>query len=432
MANHLTAFLDTMVFLHYPAFSELPWCTILGATSVELVVAETILYELDHHKDRHPHGTVRKRAGRVLGEFERLTSTDGAGDVAPGITIRVLMFEDEPTVTSTRLSRDVPDDRLLLAALRHRELHSGANLVIVSNDVPMRLKARSLGLACIGMPDDLRHPDPQDEYQRQLASREEEIRRLRIQKPQLELAISNGTNVTELAVPPLPETREDYSKRRWKKLTDGLKEIAISAPGSLHLALVPGYVAAQDAAPYNAALLIHFAALRAYLGDAYELEMVKARAMPLALIVRNIGNGPATKVCVTLNAPDGVRFYDPRAFPRPAAPPEPPARPLGLLEYPRVSFPISTGEDRAARALHQIDAARRAEENARRLKVAPDGKQVRFRMDQIIQHDPYSCPKVAIALADPDNPRNFCVQAELVAAELPEPIRTKIHFRLPV
>ncbi len=58
MVNSLSLFLDTMVFLHYPLFTELDWLDMTGVEEVEIIISSVVFYELDEHKDKNNHQLV--------------------------------------------------------------------------------------------------------------------------------------------------------------------------------------------------------------------------------------------------------------------------------------------------------------------------------------------------------------------------------------
>ena len=148
--NAIRAILDTNVYLHYKLFSEIDWAVALHQSgAVRIVVPMVVLRELDQQKNvgRKP---VNQEARRVLRRLQELLEGQGRGRVSIG---------DQQTIEVARdLPRHVPHpvaDEEVLDRAEAFEGRPGGQLVIVTGDLSMRIRAEVRNLRTVMLTDDL-------------------------------------------------------------------------------------------------------------------------------------------------------------------------------------------------------------------------------------------------------------------------------------
>lgn len=138
MKKKINYLLDTNVLMTSPysinAFDE-----------HDVSIADITLEELDHHKtDYGDTGANVRQAIRILDEYRRM------GNLAEGVgmgngkgTLRIEVNHLKTTIPET-WDQNAPDNRILRVAKGMKE--DGLNVILVSNDINMRLKADILGI----------------------------------------------------------------------------------------------------------------------------------------------------------------------------------------------------------------------------------------------------------------------------------------------
>lgn len=148
-------FCDANVFLHYAPFDQVDWPSELGYKAVVLVVPVAVLRALDRYKSDREHKRQQKRARQVLPLFGKYGLVVSPGALAPVRSgVELLLRDREPPIPGDFDAAD-PDDRIVADALDFRWTHPGANVLVLSGDYAVRLKARGRGLEQRAVPDHL-------------------------------------------------------------------------------------------------------------------------------------------------------------------------------------------------------------------------------------------------------------------------------------
>jgi len=148
-------FSDANVFLQFEVFDQVDWPKELGHTAVVLVVPTAVLRALDRYKSDREHRRRQKRARQVLPLFGKYALGVPPGAPAPIRSgVELLVRDREPPIPGD-FDPDDPDDRILADALDFRWTRPGANVVVLSGEYTVRLKARSRGLEQQAVPDHL-------------------------------------------------------------------------------------------------------------------------------------------------------------------------------------------------------------------------------------------------------------------------------------
>ncbi len=152
--------LDTNVLLHDPT-------ALMSFEENDLVIPITVLEEVDKFKKGPDLLNYHAREiARQLDEIARaggLTSDEGA-PLGEGLgTLRVVVGGSlHPSMKNAFLA-DSPDHRILSTACKVRDSHPDRDVVLISKDVSLRLKARSLGMTAEDYESD-KAPEPEKLY----------------------------------------------------------------------------------------------------------------------------------------------------------------------------------------------------------------------------------------------------------------------------
>jgi len=138
-----TVVLDTNVLLADPR-------ALFAYPGTEIVIPETVLSELDKLKTARIDPDLRFRGREVSRQIFELARdgslTDGV-DIEEGATLRIMPFEFNLNELPEGFSTRSPDEKILATAyLLNKALGEDDELLLVTNDLNMLLKAQALGI----------------------------------------------------------------------------------------------------------------------------------------------------------------------------------------------------------------------------------------------------------------------------------------------
>jgi len=142
---------DTNMFLRAEApFEEVDWLGTVGGSALRLVLPIAVVHELDRLK-RQGNNTTQSMARQSLRWLYQNLPRDPAGRTgelaaAPGVTVEVFVH-DGPT-----RSPDV--DALTIDVARWLGIVSDVPVKLVTRDLGMRLRAQTIGVHAVQLPDD--------------------------------------------------------------------------------------------------------------------------------------------------------------------------------------------------------------------------------------------------------------------------------------
>ncbi len=320
-------FPDTNVFLHFTFFPEVDWPSQLQCDRVCLVISAPVLRELEKYKNDRASERRRNRSRRVLKEFEQLTANWKPRDVIElraGTTLELDVSSPDMTPHTGLLDAALEDDRILAHILKFKSDHPEADVLLLSDDRGMRLKARALDIRCLVPPEELRLGDEPTATERELARLQGEVASLRDKVAILSLqSKSPGGRSSELvfryAPPGIPSDEEVTAmveKRKkqliWKSQARGLFQYRFPHEEREIESYLPRY--------------------RGYVITRAEYLSFAATLIEVSLTVLNSGLVPAEDVVVEVEFPSGFHVFTEYDFPVQPMEPTPPQ--IGTLRVP--------------------------------------------------------------------------------------------------
>ncbi len=160
-------YLDTNVYLHYKDFEQVGWRAMVR-DDVTIAVPYFVVGEIDKHKDQD-RGRVQKRAKKTATRFSEIF-LDGIATTMPVVVV------DNPPVegfAKNQLSKEISDDWILLSALCSGQ--DRQEIIIVSGDNGILMKAKQKGLKFLKMPDSLLLAVELSEEEKEIKKLKEEL-----------------------------------------------------------------------------------------------------------------------------------------------------------------------------------------------------------------------------------------------------------------
>lgn len=296
------AVIDTNFLLGSVQLKDIDWRNELGCSDVALIVCMTVVRQLDRQKAPR----LRDRARTRLAQIE---SADGT-EIAPQVTLTIDRNDFRDQQFPTHLSPNIEDDRILLHALNYA---ADSNVVLVTRDAGLRIKAKAAGLQVLGL-DQYADEPTTTEQESELRKLRTENAALRDQMPRLrvECTIASSHKISDARHPytlqsQAPLLEHEKQLREARELRDRLLH------GQTHqLALGVGF---YDAHRFEADWDNHLGQLDTYLRTENKRRQRASLAFPLRVALRNDGRVAAEAIQVQLRyPPDKVRPRDPSIF----------------------------------------------------------------------------------------------------------------------
>lgn len=203
----LYCFLDTNIFLEFKPITEINWLKELDASKVCLIVTSVVVQELDNHKSGN-NSRLKKKARKWTAFLEKLdVGSDNA--IRQNVTLRLDLSEPNvDTFADYNLSASVADDRLLAKIIEFAKRNEAHNVVVVSDDSAVHLKARGQNLSDSKLSEENRLEHESDPIKKELNELRIENARLRNTQPKLQLGFRDATSKLRNFV----RTWNDFSK----------------------------------------------------------------------------------------------------------------------------------------------------------------------------------------------------------------------------
>lgn len=349
--KRVTAFLDTVVFLHYQPFEQINWPQVLGADEVVLTVAPVVIRELDRHKDgQNTTKRSKERARKVAGRLRDLWAEGPESVIGEGVTIRYIVHEPQVDYSVHGLSRDWQDDQLLASIIDVRQRGETGEIVLVTRDVGPELRARHHGIGVIRLPERLELQEEPDPSEKRIRELERELKEARHAIPKLDLRFTNGENRLTLRRPEPVSTAEEWiarqvaeirqkHPRRGAALPKSEPEPAPSTLGALMIgnlelsrAVRDFGIQPEELERYNKDLDGFYAAWERYLRETIEHQARRERTYEIVLELVNTGTAPADDIDVFMHFPDGFDLLEKDELAEDPAPPRPPREPRTAMQ----------------------------------------------------------------------------------------------------
>lgn len=109
-------------------------------------------------------------------------------------------YRDPPIIPPR--NPDVADDQLIENVLLYNLENPGVSVVLITDDVGLKMKARACGVVCVGLPEPYKtkpSEDPRDREIRTLKNLVKKYEEARPPEPEIQLTFGNGESVTNLS-----------------------------------------------------------------------------------------------------------------------------------------------------------------------------------------------------------------------------------------
>jgi rRNA-processing protein FCF1 len=154
--SSMLVFVDTNTFVHFRSIREVDWRQVLQTPTVELIVTQAVLRELDDIKENPKrHRKIRERAASALRLVKALVQNPHIRD---GVLIRFHHHDPQIDFALSKLSIQVVDDWIIAAILEHRQANPDSVIRLLTADEALQVKANGHTIAHFELPEAYRLP----------------------------------------------------------------------------------------------------------------------------------------------------------------------------------------------------------------------------------------------------------------------------------
>lgn len=328
----LVVFADTNVLLHYEWPDDLPWDDMVGTRPVRVLIAETVVDELDQKKNlKIPAG---QRARKIASRLGNLLQGEAA---RANMRVEIDLVPISPELPfPASLKADRADHRLLHEVLRFQAAHPGTDFLLLTADLTLMATARRVGVPFMQPPDSARRPLDPDARDEQLQAQAAEIAVLSATQPVVAIAVDGGSvaevRCLERCFVSYAALEADQIALLLDRLQQRHPRVAQRLPGQELLA--PLSSISDDAySTYarNYAQWLDYA--RDYLRNVHFNLSRRDLPSPIELTLYNNGNvhGETVRADIRVAGACRLRVVKDYEIPPIASPPAPPESPIELI-----------------------------------------------------------------------------------------------------
>jgi hypothetical protein len=176
--------------------ADFPWADIGAFDTVELIVTDPVLSELDRQK-KDTRSRIKRRAIQAVAWFRAMLQSGAEEHVFRQATPRVVMRVSAQTASRDHpelLDLDVDDDRIVGVAFALTQAEPGRDIRVLSDDTRPMAKSKAVGLPFEFIPPSWARPAEVDDQQKEIERLKAENAALRATHPLLSLHADGAVN----------------------------------------------------------------------------------------------------------------------------------------------------------------------------------------------------------------------------------------------
>lgn len=420
-------FLDTNVLIHFQSFDTIKWNEVLNSTDpFTIVFTPIVISELDKHKYSQKQKLARK-AKAILPQIEMVL--DNASSCSfPVLCIAIKPSEE--TFTKHRLRTDDADDNLIASIIEFiSEKLEGDSIILVTNDVGPRLKAKAHQISTLKPLDKYKLTEEPDELEKEATALRKELNELKTKIPNITLLFSDGNSFTTIPAKEQPKSKNEYLAVKMMEIIEQhaplvyndslLDYMNIKIPNPLLL-----QISREQVKAYNERLNEFLLKYEEYCSSRYEWALMMHNSLDLRLVLENKGNTPAVNLEIELDISDECVVFEKDEVPGAPTKPEPPAKPKSSLDF---SFlepiqPISSFIPKISPDTFNFN-------NESPVVQQTDGYKVTYKIKSLKHNQSKELEQVVIVFDDINATTGLSINYKIFADNIPKLITGSLHLK---
>ncbi|HEX6386549.1 MAG TPA: PIN domain-containing protein [Anaerolineae bacterium] len=439
-------FPDPSVFLHFSPLDEIDLPQLFDCAEVEVLLTLVVTEELVRHQWDHPVPELRQRARETIRRVEKWL--EGQQAIGPGVTASFLgRRPDSETMETYRLNWQRQDDVLLGTLLEYKQARAGEEVILLTGDSDLALRARSLGIEAVALSGEYTLAEAESALQAEKQKLRQDLAGFRYRTPSLSLSFAAGKDEVAVTIAPqldsltttmqaqLVAVADDVRRQAAQHQVEDVVEAELDDPDTL-AALVTqaspagGHsflekVAEAEAERYRREVEAYPEKFERYLRRCLEMINEHRRTIRLDLEVENAGGAPAENVLALLTVPEQLEWYwrpGDRDMPAPPAPPTPPRPEDEVLER---GFHIGGVSSVPSHLLSRDYISGEAPAGAFPV-ISESGTQLRWELGTYRHHQSRLLGPLYVRFRRADDISNFAVAYEIQEKNSPGSVRGRL------
>lgn len=315
-------FLDTNIFLHCKYFEQLDWPTILNKQKdIVITLTPTVIDELDKHK-YNKNSKIAERVKKLLPKIEGFIDNPELCKYSlKHITTRPL----DLTFIENHLDKNVQDDCLLASIIQFTQnLEKNDSVVLITNDVGPRLKAKSFKIFAMKLPDQYLLPNERDESEIKISKLQNEINELKNKSPILSLSFANNSNLKKFKRDFFELSKQEFVESEMKKVKSENPHLVYRdlfknknpKPSITFSNSNPFLLSESQIIDYNLKVNEYYEDQIKYIESLFDSLVFKLNTIEINLFLNNNGTSPALDIDIEIYFPDGFEILQEKYLPK--------------------------------------------------------------------------------------------------------------------
>jgi len=324
-------FIDTNSFLHYRMFTDINWNKVTNSSSVLLIVCSAVLRELDQKKFSEYDINIRNRSQQVISKMSKMVTSNKIHKIKKNLDLMFIPSEPSIDWEKEGLSSQIPDDRIIASILGQK--NNFKNIILVTSDMGLTLKASNKKIKCISLPDEYRLNIKKDKKRKEIERLRDKITILENRLPVLKLKIladNEPADFIKITLNQITAPSEDELNGKLKAIRHELQY----RPFSQNLGMFSDLLLStkDEIERYEEDLNVYIKEMYKYYQKEYKFKEIQSRLIELKFLIINEGNQPAEDIEIFMNFPDGFKMFSEDEFSKNPKEPEKPTLPRSTAE----------------------------------------------------------------------------------------------------
>ena len=302
-------FLDTNIFLHFINFEQIPWGNLVDDSEFKIIVSDIVAGEIDKHKDG-ARGKIQKKA-KVISKLLGDVFLEGK-KLSISLDYCMSCPEKLPDEVRAKFNPSSQDDQILMGILASD--YPKENVVVVSYDNPILIKAKAHGLHVFKMQDEflLKEELSEDEKELERCKKEIAVYKNRMSKPVL--LLNKEKTCLKIKRSPMLDVEKELAKHmQIIRSQHPYKELpSITKDTTPFCSVFEGcsIIDTDGVKNYNTYLDSYYDREEKYYRTLLEKKMFDERMFELSFSLGNEGTDETGNINVFVKFPNGIKLYN--------------------------------------------------------------------------------------------------------------------------
>ena len=302
-------FLDTNIFLHFINFEQIPWGNLVDDTEFKIIVSDIVAGEIDKHKDG-ARGKIQKKA-KVISKLFGDVFLEGK-KLSISLDYCMSCPEKLPDEVRAKFNPSSQDDQILMGILASD--YPKENVVVVSYDNPILIKAKVHGLHFFKMQDEFLLKEELSEEEKELERCKKEIAAYKNRMSKPVLLLNKEKTCLKIKRSPMLDVEKELAKHMQiiRSQHPYIELPSITKDTTPFSSVFEGcsIIDTDGVKNYNSYLDFYYDREEKYYRTLLEKKMFDERMFELSFSLGNEGTDETGTVNVFVKFPDGIKLYN--------------------------------------------------------------------------------------------------------------------------